>query len=458
MEDEQNIVVGVDIGSSKICAAAAAYNDDGNISLKGFVQKEIHPDSEFFHNGHVENVLSTRNLINELLEKLADDLKINLEEVNVNISNADISCNVHKGTHIKTDGNRQIQQDDIDKLVDDIRISYNNKADRSILHSLPLDFYVNDIEVRENIVGRTGVQLKGDFYFVTTPTDKLENLYTALREIKAKTDDVNKNPIEIEHLLVSPIADAYTLLNPKIDDRRNGAVIVNIGADLTEVSIYMKNSLRYYKTIPIAGNSITKDLSEAFNIGYEEAEKLKKVCSLLKPDDIAPNEVLIVEKLGLEPIEILTKNAFTVIEWRLKELAGIVKSELIKSGYDNKLVNGVIFTGGTSNIIWLREIFKDITKIRNSREYGISSQINVNGFHMLKKPQYSTLLGLLMVNGNNFDTRVSNKVLRSDAPIMKVAAQNSAAQKPKPKEAPKKGGFMNLFKGLNKSDEMNDNF
>ncbi len=461
--EEENYIVGLEISTSKICAAAASYTIDGNIVIKSFLEKSISPEDEVLRNGQIDTVQKTVEIVDELLEKISENLAINLQDININISNAQIETANHGGSITKGSDSRQIVQNDVDKLVEDVRASFRIKRDRVILHHTPLDFYVNDVKQEKTIVGKMGVQIGGDFYFLTTPTDSIENLYYTISGIKAKLDNPGNATLKIDHLLVSPLADSFALLDATIDDKRNGVAIVNIGADLTEIAVFYKNSLRFFKAIPIAGNAITNDLCTSFNLSYEEGEKLKKICGILPSDMVSNNEVVVIERnKGLAPIEILLKNAVLITEWRLKEIAALVKVELAKAGFENNLVNGIILTGGSSNFNSVKNVFIDVLKVKNIRNAKYNGKIDFENFENLRKPQYSTLIGLLMAHNNNFDTRVSNKVLRHNP----ISLAQTMALKEEPKaavvteKAPKatlKSFFNKILGPENMGDQFNDN-
>jgi cell division protein FtsA len=461
--EEENLVVGLDIGTSKICAVAGFMQSDGAIKVSGFVERPVSPKDEVLNRGEIENAQRTIEIIDEVLEELAENLKINLETVNINISNPDIKGIQHKGKVTKSGENKQIHQVDVDKLLDDVKVTYKSTPGSLVLHCMPQDFYVNDVKAGEKVVGKFGVQIGGDFYFLSTKTESIENLYYTIKNVKAKTEDPNANPIQIEHVLLSSVADAMSLLDNSIDDKRNGVALVNIGAEMTEISIYQKSGLRYYKSMPIGGHAITNDLREAFNISFEDAEILKKVCGNIPSKSISENEIAVIErKEGLAPIEIIMKNASLVVEWRLKEIAAIIKSEIIRSGYDNTLTNGIILTGGTSSMAIIKDIFIQVCKTKGIRKAKINSKINFNGFEFINKPKYSTVLGLLMPSYINFDSRLDNRILKH-APLVESKQETSTPQsggKPKSVKTEKssKGSLFDRMKKFITDDNMDDDY
>ncbi len=460
---EENLVVGVDIGTTKICAAAGMMLSNGVFKIRGFVERPVRPEDEALQDGEILNADKTIEIIDEVLEELADNLELDLESVNINISSLDIQGHHHRGKVTKAGDNKQIHQQDVDKLIEDVRLTFKSLPGRVILHCLPQDFTVNDIKVNEKIVGRFGVQVGGDFYFLSAKNESLENLYYTIKNVKAKVESNRAKPsIAIENVLLSPVADAFLLLDNTIEDKRAGVALVNIGADLTEMVIFHKNGLRHFCSFPVAGNAITRDLSEAFNIPFQEAEKLKKMCGTIPSSSINPNEVLVIDrKEGLAPVEILLKNASLVTEWRLKEIAAIVKSEIVRAGYDGMLTNGIILTGGTSSMTTIKDIFVDVCKIKSVRKSKISHNIDFGEFDFLKKPKYSTVIGLMLPAYLSFDSRIDNSIFKH-APIPEPVIDSPAVHKQvkeerKIKETKSKSLFDRVREFM-KDEDMNDRY
>lgn len=452
------LVVGLDIGASKITAAVGETHADGDIKILGFYEKPILPSDEALRNGEIENSKRTTELIDEVLEELSIQLNLNLESVTVNFSSPDISGHFHKGNVTKSGDNKQIQQTDVDKLVSDVRKSFRSQPGRTVLHCIPQDFFVNDIKAGEKVVGKFGVQIGGEFYFLTSKSESLSNYYYTLQNVKVKIGKLTDKKIQIDSLILSPIADSLAILDHSIDDKRNGVAIVNLGAEITEIGIFHKNSLRFFKAIPLAGNQITSDLMKAFGLSFEEAEVLKKIAGNIPSASISGTEVAIIDrKKDLAPLEISLKSANQVVEWRLKEIAGIIKAEISRSGFEGLLTNGLILTGGSSSMIIIKDIFVDITKIKSVRKTRYSTKIDFNGHSSLNKPRYSTLLGLLLVSNNSFDGRIGNNILKH-SPLPEIPSNVPEAETTPVKEPKKTGTFVDFIKKIIKDENTDDTY
>jgi cell division protein FtsA len=200
-------------------------------------------------------------------------------------------------------------------------------------------------------------------------------------------------------------------------------------------------------------------LADTFHISFEEAEILKKISGNIPSNSISDTEAAVIErKKDLAPVEIILKNASTVVEWRLREIAAIVKSELVRSGYDGMLTNGIILTGGTASMGIIKDIFIDVCKIKGVRKAKMSSKINFNGHEFLNKPKYSTMLGLIMAPNFAFDTRLDNRILKhTTIKDMKVEVTDKSTETVKETKSTKKPIF-EMLKDLIIDKKMNDEY
>ncbi len=415
--EEGKCFIGLEIGSSKI-AAVAGLQENKKIKILGFSEKQISPADDIMKFGVIENGEVTSGIISEVLDEIVTNFEksgfeFDIDSVNINITNLSIKSH-QKGTNVVSSGGvNKISQGDVNRLVNDANNAFKPHPGHTVIHSLPKDFYVNDEKTNGTLAGKYGNQLKGDFTFITSKTESLENLMECVNHIPAK--GAAKGFMKIDNIYLNTVADSYALLNNAIDDteiRRDGVAIVNIGADFTQVSVFHNNSLRYQSVIPIAGNTINLDLMKAFNIKFEEAEILKKVAGGFPPVLYEESPVVVIEKMyGMQAQEIFLKNALTIVESRLKEIAVIVRAEIAKSGYKNQLLNGIILTGGTSNFSFIQSLFDHVSKDLNVRVSTYNKAIDFNNFDTLKNARYSTLLGLVVAPAFDFDKRIDNRIL-----------------------------------------------
>jgi|GEM_PF-726315 len=463
--EEGKCFIGLEIGSSKI-AAVVGLQQQKKIKVIGFSERQISPTDEVLRFGNVENAQITSEFIGEVLDDLAGDFErsdyeFQLNTVNINITN--LSLNTHsKNTRVVTSGGmNRILQDDVNRLTDDANRSFKAPAGHTVLHSLPKDFYVGDEKASGTIVGKIGNMLSGDFNFITTKSDNLHYLLECVNQVPAK--GTTSGFLNVENVILNTIADSCALLNNSSEEpetKRDGVAIVNIGAEMTQISVYHGNSLRYQSAIPIAGNSINHDLEKAFGITFQEAELLKKVCGSIPPSVTEESPVIVIErKFGMPAKEVYLKNAVTVAEWRLREIATLVSAELQRSGYKGHLLNGIVLTGGTSLYVNIAGIFAQVCKNVIVRPTLFNTAIDFNGFDKLRNPKYSTLLGLITAPAFPFDRRIDNRIL-TPRPIVNMhpRPEKEAAPSAEPDKAT--GSIFSFMGGIFRkpTNDLNDEY
>ncbi len=461
--EEGKCFIGLEIGSSKI-AAVVGLQQQRKIKVIGFSEKRVDPNDEVLKFGNIVNAQMTSEYIGAVLDELArqiaeqeSDYEFELNTVNINISNLSLTTHSKHTKVVTSGGMNRIQQEDVNRLVDDANRSFKAPPGHTVIHSLPKDFYVGEDKALSTIVGKIGNTLSGDFSFITTKSDNLDHLLECVNQVPAKG---SSGYLDVENILLNTIADSCALLNNSSEEpetKRDGVAIVNIGAEMTEVSVYHSNSLRYQAVIPVAGNSINADLQKAFTLTFHDAELLKKVCGSISVTEESP--IVIIEgKLGLPAKEVYLRNAMTVAELRLREIAALVSAELTRSGYKAHLLNGIILTGGTSLYGNISTLFAEVCKNVIVRPTLFNTAIDFTGFEHLRNPRYSTLLGLIVAPAFPFDRRADNRILTPRTVVNKH---------PQPKEAKpdtereEKGSW---FSGLGKSifrkptNDLNDGY
>lgn len=415
--EEGKCFIGLEVGSSKI-AAVVGLQQQKKIKVIGFSEQKVEPTDEVLRFGNVENAEITSNFIHKVLDDLAGDFErsdyeFQLNTVNINIANLSVKSHPKNTRVVTSGGMNRIQQEDVNRLTDDANKSFQTPAGHKVLHSLPKDFYVGDEKASGTIVGKIGNMLSGDFNFITTKSDNFNYLLECVNQVPAK--GTTSGYLNVENVILNVIADSCALLNNSSEEpetKRDGVAIVNIGAEMTQVCVYHGNSLRYQAVIPVAGNAINHDMEKAFGINFQEAELLKKVCGSILPSVTEESPVIVIErKFGMPAKEVYFKNAVTVAELRLREIAALVSAELTRSGYKAHLLNGIILTGGTSLYANIAGIFSQVCKNVIVRPTLFNSAIDFNGFEKLRNPKYSTLLGLITAPAFNFDRRVDNRIL-----------------------------------------------
>jgi cell division protein FtsA len=302
----KGVIVGIDIGSTKICAVAGIMDSIGKVKILDMVEEPTQKGR--VSNGTVVNLEFTALDIDRILTKLSDKADINIQNVIVNISGEYVEGRSHQNFLTRNDSRTTIRKEEIEKLAVDIRKSFRPTAGNLIIHTFPQEFIIDRALVPENPIGRFGVTLGGNFFLISTPNDPHIALQQTIESVGVKIQD-NKRfiPLKIVHTLFSPLADAMSVLIEI--DKKLGVAVVNIGGDTTEVAIFHENGLRHISVIPFAGKSITNDLVKAFQILPDHAEKLKLIMGDVPPAEVGKNDIIKIPGVeGLPDKEIVAKN------------------------------------------------------------------------------------------------------------------------------------------------------
>jgi cell division protein FtsA len=446
------IVVGVDIGSTKITVVAAQGAASGsrrsNIEILGFSEVPVPKGSVV--NGAVENIKQVGSAIREALAEASSRSDLDIAVVNVSFG----------GTHVKvshqSDGvirpsassGEEVTQRDVDQLVDDMyraRIEPNY----DVLHVLPMEFVVdNSMNVREP-VGRTGIKLGGDFLIVSA------NSQSILRTNKSLAD-ADQN-LKCDKMVFAPLATSLAVLNE--NEMKAGIALVDIGDHTTDLVIYHDNIIRHIATFPIGGRHITNDLATGCGIQVENAERLKQEYGAALAADVPLNIEIFVNFLaGRAPKQVLKKNVALIIEERLKEIAAMVYAEVIRSGYLDKLIGGLVLTGGSANIAEIEKLFEKVTGM--SVRVGFPENLERTAkADAVSNSSYSTAIGLALAGLRSIDPRVKSICKPTTSNFNTSSVVQREKPKPVTKEPVKKNGtFWDSFNSLigKKDDSLDD--
>jgi cell division protein FtsA len=444
-----SIVVGVDIGSTKIAVVAAQGNSNAsrfeNIEILGFSEVSV-PEGAVI-NGSVENIKQVGKAIREALSEASVRSDLDIGVVNVSFSGSHVKVVAQSDGVIRPSASTgdEVTQRDVDQLVDDM---YRAKTEPNydVQHVLPMEFVVdNAMGVREP-VGRTGIKLGGHFLIVSANNQSIQrtnkSLYEADRGLKS------------DKLIYAPIATSLAVLTEA--EKKAGIAMVDIGDHTTDLIIYKDGIVRHLQSFPIAGRHITNDLAIGCGIQVENAILLKKEFGAALSESIPLNiEVLVNFLLGRPPKQVLKKNVALIIEERLKEIAAMVYAEISNSGFEENLLGGIVLTGGSANIPDIEGLFEQVT--------GMSIRVGMPEYlaHTAKadavsNTAFNTAIGLAWAGIRAIDPRVKSVCRPKGGPGGSSAGGVITPEVPPrdPKDSPKKGG--NFWDFLNKKDESGD--
>ena len=374
-KDGKNLIVGLDIGTSKIVTVVAEILPDGQYEVIGLGQC----DSKGLKKGVVINIEATIDSIQRSLEEaeLMADCKI--KNVYTGIVGSHIrSFNSSGMVAIK---DKEVTATDVARVIETAR-AVNIPTDQQLLHTIPQEFIVDNQEDVREPIGMSGIRLEVKVHIVTGAVSAVQNIVKCVRRCG----------LEVSDLILQPMASANAVLTT--DEKELGVVLIDIGGGTTDIAIFTEGAVRHTAVIPIAGDQITNDISMALRTPTLEAEEIKLRYGLAKQMLASPKEVLEVPGLGERTPRTLSRQALAaVIEPRIEELFILVHQVIRESGYENMLSSGVVLTGGSAMMAGITELAEDIF-LKPAR---IGTPIYDGQLaDVVCTPRYSTALGLLM--------------------------------------------------------------
>lgn len=386
IEDIQDIVVGLDIGTTKIAAIVGTRTRNGKIEIKGIGKSE----SVGVMRGVVTHITPTIESIKKAIQDAIEKTSVDIKVVNVGIAGQHIKSLQHKGLRTRTSVEQEIVQDDIDALIGDMHKLVMLPGDE-IIHVIPQEYIVDSEQGIKDPIGMAGVRLEANFHIIT-------GQYAAIKNIKTC---VERAGLEITELILEPLASADAVLAD--EEKEAGVVLVDIGGGTTDVAIFHDGIIRHTAVIPFGGNIITEDIKEGCTILKNQAELLKIKFGSALASENQENEIVSIPGLrGRPPKEISLKNLAHIIEARMEEIIEHVHYEIRNSGYEKKLVAGIVVTGGGAQLKHLVQLFEYTT--------GMSTRIGYPNEHLsgsnmedVASPGYSTGIGLVLKGLNYLD-------------------------------------------------------
>lgn len=375
-KDQKNLIVGLDIGTSKIVAVVAEVLPEGRMEIIGLGS---HP-SRGLKKGVVVNIESTVNAIQRALEEaeLMADCKI--RDVYVGIAGSHIKGINSTGMVAIKD--KEVTQADVDRVVETAR-AVNIPTDQEVLHILPQEFMVDGQEDVREPLGMSGVRLEVKVHIVTGAVSAAQNI----------TKCVRRCGLEVRELVLQPLASAMAVLSE--DEKDLGVCIVDIGGGTTDLAVFTQGAIRHTAVIPIAGDQITNDIAMALRTPTKDAEDIKRVYGCALRQLANAQEMLEVPGVGERGARQLSRQTLAeVIEPRVEELYSLVQAELRRSGFEDLLSSGIVITGGSAAMEGMVELGEEMfhmpVRLGMPQYIGGLSEV-------VRNPRYSTVIGLLEI-------------------------------------------------------------
>ena len=373
-KDTKDLIVGLDIGTSKIVVVVADVLPDGRFEIIGLGQHE----SRGLKKGVVVDIEKTVNSIQRALEEaeLMADCKIRV--VHTGIAGSHIRSFNSSGMVAVKD--KEVTEADVARVLETAK-AVSIPPDQQILHLLAQEYIIDGQEDIREPVGMSGVRLETKVHIVTGAVSAAQNIIKCIRRCG----------LEVEELMLQPLASSMAILTQ--DEKELGVVLVDIGGGTTDIAIFTGGAIRHTAVIPIAGDQVTNDIAMALRTPTSDAEDIKKMYGIAKQVLADPNDKIEVPGIGDRAIRSMSKQALSaVIEPRIEELFSLVQQVIRESGYEEVLSSGVVLTGGTSLLPGMVELGEDIflkpVRIGTPQYSGGLADLVCN-------PRYATAVGLL---------------------------------------------------------------
>ncbi|MDE0471065.1 MAG: cell division protein FtsA [Ekhidna sp.] len=386
MKDQ--IIVGLDIGTTKICAIVGKKNEYGKLEILG-MGKAV---SDGVIRGIVTNIDKTVRAIQKAIAEAGDQSGIEINVVNVGIAGQHIKSAVHHGGITLENQDEEITVEDIARLTNDMyRIVTPPGSD--IIHVMPQNYTVDYEDGFTDPVGMTGVKLEADFHIITAQTNAINNLNKC----------VKKAEIQIENLILEPLASSLSVLSE--EEKEAGVCLVDIGGGTTDIAVFYDNIIRHTAVIPFGGNIITSDIKQGCMVMEHQAELLKTKFGKAISEEANSSEIVSIPGLrNRPPKEISIQNLAQMIQARMEEIIELVHTEMITSGYHKKLTAGIVLTGGGSQLTSLSQLFEYMTGLDTRVGYP-NEHLGKGKVDVAKSPMYATTVGLVLSGFKALDIR-----------------------------------------------------
>ncbi|MDV3237500.1 MAG: cell division protein FtsA [Gammaproteobacteria bacterium] len=379
-KSEKNMIVGLDIGTSKVVAIVGEVTPEGGIEIIGIGS---HP-SRGMKKGVVVNIESTVHSIQRAVEEAELMAGCQIHSVYAGIAGSHIrSLNSHGIVAIR---DKEVTPGDVERVIDAAR-AVAIPADQKILHILPQEFIIDKQEGIREPVGMSGVRLEAKVHLVTGAVSAAQNIIKCVRRCGLEVDDI----------ILEQLASSYSVLTD--DEKELGVCLVDIGGGTTDIAVFTEGSIRHTSVIPIAGDQVTNDIAVALRTPTQHAEeiKIKYACALAQL--ASSDETIEVPSVGDRGARRLARHTLAeVVEPRYEELLALVQAELRRSGFEDLVAAGIVLTGGSSKMEGLIDLAEEVfhMPVRLGTPQYIAGLVDV-----VRNPIYATGVGLLLFGNQN---------------------------------------------------------
>lgn len=388
------VIVGLDIGTTKIAAIAGRKNEFGKLEILGFGKAG---SNNSVQHGQVLNIENAVKAINEAMTSCRQsNPNLRVEEVYVGIAGHHIKSLQTRGDLVRQNTEDEISQAEVDKLIADQRKTYIPAGDQ-IIDVIPQEFTVDNFQHIKNPIGYSGVKVGANFHIITGDRHAIRNITRA----------VNKSDLAIKDIVLQPLASADAVMGEH--DLEAGVAILDIGGGTSDLAVFQEGILRHTAVIPFGGENITHDIKTGLSVLKSQAEAMKVQFGSALAQEAKGNAIITIPGIGgMAPKQVSVKTLAQIIQARMSEILDFVTYHLKQVGMENRALNGgIILTGGGSQLKHLIQLTEYQT--------GISARIGFPNAHLasghiaeLTKPMYSTCIGLILKGYNDYERNLKH--------------------------------------------------
>jgi cell division protein FtsA len=385
---EAPIIVGLDIGTTKIAAIAGRKNEYGKLEILGFGRA----NSNGVQHGQVLNIDQTIKAIQEAMNNcIQSNPDLEISEVYVGIAGHHIKSLQTRGDMVRNDPDTEIQRWEVEQLIENQRKTFIPAGDQ-IIDVIPQEFHVDNFQNIKDPVGYNGVKVGANFHIITGDRNAIRNINRSVERSGLSTKD----------LVLQPLASASAVMSEM--DMEAGVAILDIGGGTSDLAVFYEGILKHTAVIPFGGENITNDIKMGLGVLKQQAEAMKKQFGSALADETKSNAFITIPGLrGMPAKEISVKNLANIIQARMSEILDFVSYHLKQVGLDQRALNGgVILTGGGAQLKHLIQLTEYVTGL-NARIGYPNEHLAVNHIEDLKNPMYSTCIGLILKGYNDYE-------------------------------------------------------
>jgi cell division protein FtsA len=374
---KKDIIAGLDLGTTKVCAVIAEKTEDGSFNICGF---GVAP-SEGLHKGLVANIGKTAEAIKEAVSIASNRAGFEVSTFNVGVAGEHITSMRHRNYVTISNEDREITKADLDRLEADVR-TIRIPSDRQILHIIPEEYSIDHQGGIESPIGISGSRLEATNHIVLASIPAIQNIKKS----------VERAGLQVKDYILQPIASCSSVLEENEKDL--GVALIDIGGGTTDIAIFHRKAIKHTRVIGVAGNQVTNDIRESLGVVTEEAEKLKKEFGYATESAIIKDEDILIKGIGARgntkiPVSLLTQ----IISLRMKELFILVDNEIRSAGFKNKIKAGIVLTGGGALLRGCTELAEEVFGL--PARIGVPQELGEGLSNEIESPEFATVAGLI---------------------------------------------------------------